>query len=143
LLTTVQATLLLFQVKLKFELNKTKVNAISRIKDKQLANEIIDLLLEKVTQVDYLLELVINSFITIDEQLVNKLHIEMARTTTNLLQHKQKVIDQGNIIIPFAYNNENLSKLDCEVKISYMLDICKVAFPRAKLEGASQQLMLS
>jgi hypothetical protein len=116
----------------------TKVNAISIIKDKQLANEIIDLLLDRATQVDYVLELVTTSFITIDEQLANKLHVTMAKTTTNLLQQKQDVIDLGNITIPFAYNNDKLSKLNCEAKISYMLDICKVAFPTAKLEGASE-----
>ena len=116
----------------------TKLNDISMIKDKQLANEIISLLLDRATQVDYVLELVTTLFITIDEQLANKLHVAMARTTTNLLQQKQDVIDFSNTIIPFAYNNDKLSKLDCEAKISYMLDICRVAFPAAKLEGASK-----
>lgn len=37
--------------------------------DKQLALVIIDLLQKEVTQVDYVLELVVTSFITIDEQL--------------------------------------------------------------------------
>ena len=116
----------------------TKVNAISMIKDKQLAEDVISLLLDQATQVDYVLELVATSFITVDEQLANKLHVAMARTNTNLLQQKQDVIDLGNVTIPFAYNRDKLSKLDCEAKISYMLDICRVAFPRAKLEGASQ-----
>jgi hypothetical protein len=62
----------------------------------------------------------------------------MANTTTNLLQQKQAVMDLGNVTIPFAYNKDKLSKLDCEAKVSYMLDICRVAFPRAKLEGASE-----
>lgn len=49
-----------------------EVNVISMIKDKQLAGEIIGLLLDKATQVDYVLELVTTSFITIDEQLAKK-----------------------------------------------------------------------
>lgn len=116
----------------------TKVNVISMIKDKQLAEDVISLLLDRAIQVDYVLELVTTSFITIDEQLANKLHIAMARTTTNLLQQKQDVIDLGNVTIPFAYNNDKLSKLDCEAKISYMLDICRVAFPSGKLECVSE-----
>lgn len=62
----------------------------------------------------------------------------MANTTTNLLQQKQGIIDLGNTTIPFAYNKDKLSKLDCEARLNYMLDICKVAFPTAKLEGASE-----
>ncbi len=106
--------------------------------DKQLALVIIDLLLKRATQVDFVLELVATSFITINEQLANKLHVAMANTTSNLLQQKQEIIYLGNTTIPFAYNKDKLSKLNCEAKISYMLDICKVAFPRAKLEGASK-----
>jgi hypothetical protein len=115
-----------------------EVTAKSIIKDEKLAKEIIDLLLDRATQVDYVLELVATSFITMDEQLANKLHIAMARTTTNLLQQKQGIIDLGNTTIPFAYNKDKLSKLDCEARVSYMLDICKVAFPEAKLESHSE-----
>lgn len=116
----------------------TKLNDISMIKDKQLAEYVISLLLDRAIQVDYVLELVTTSFITIDEQLANKLHIAMARTTTNLLKEKQAVINLGNVTIPFAYNNDKLSKLDCESKITFMLDICRVVFPTGKLEGASE-----
>jgi hypothetical protein len=119
-------------------LSMKEVTAKSIIKDEKLAKEIIDLLLDRATQVDYVLKLVATSFITMDEQLANKLHIAMANTTTKLLQQKQGVMDLGNVTIPFAYNNDKLSKLDCEAKISYLLDICKVAFPRAKLEGHSE-----
>jgi hypothetical protein len=115
-----------------------EVNVISTIKDEKLAKEIIDLLLDRATQVDYVLELIATSFITIDEQLANKLHIAIAKVTTKLLQQKQDVIDLGNTTIPFAYNMDKLSKLDCEAKVSYLLDICRVAFPMAKLEGHSE-----
>lgn len=115
-----------------------EVNFISVEKDKQLALDIIQLLIDRATQVDYVLELVATSFIRMDEQLANKLHVAMARTTTNLLEEKQAVINLGNITIPFAYNNDKLSKLDCEAKVTFMLDICRVAFPTGKLEGASE-----
>ena len=115
-----------------------EVNAISMIRDKQVADEIIGLLLDRATQVDYVLELVATSFITIDEQLANKLHIAIAKATTLLLQYKQSRIDLGIESIPFAYSNNKLSKLTNEARISYMLDICNVAFPNGKLEGASE-----
>ena len=115
-----------------------EVNAISMIKDKQVAGEIIDLLLDRATEVDYVLELVATLFITVDEQLANKLHIAIAKATTKLLEYKQSRIDMGIENIPFAYNNDKLCKLTNEARISYMLDICNVAFPNGKLEGASE-----
>ena len=115
-----------------------EVNAISMIKDKQVADEIINLLLDRATQVDYVLELVATSFITVYEQLASKLHVAMAKAITKLLEYKQSRIDLSIDNISFAYSSDQLCKLTDEARISYMLDICNVAFPNGKLEGASQ-----
>lgn len=115
----------------------TEVNSKSIIKDKQLAEEIIGLLLDRATQVDYVLELVATSFIIIDEQLANKLHLAMAKTTTNLLQHKQDVIDSSKNIMPIAYSRK-LDELSAEDRLGYLLDICRIMFPSASLETHSR-----
>lgn len=106
-------------------------------KDTMLVVEILTKL-EEATEVDKVLESICSALVIKDKQLANKIHIAMANTTSHLLEVKQQELDLANVTVSFAYNNDKLSKLDCEAKFSYLLDICRVAFPNAKLEGASE-----
>jgi hypothetical protein len=66
--------------------------------DKQLALVIIDLLQKEATQVDYVLELVTTSFITIDEQLTKEGHLTCMYTSNpDRVNYLKRLIKNNNI----------------------------------------------
>lgn len=108
------------------------------INDKMLASKIVELLTNNSTKIDYVLELVCSELVESDEQLTNKLHIAISKATTKLLEYKQKRIDLGMNIIPFAYAKQQMHKLKPETRISYMLDMCNCVFPDGQLKSYSE-----